>query len=705
MIELHRKGRASLAHRAQVIHVPKHIHKRHHRVDDVGVATHVLALDLAAPRIQVADDGAGVVFRGHHLDLHDRLEQNGLALLQRFAECRARCDFEGQRRRVDVVILAVDQLHLDIHHREAGDDARTHDAVEALFDAGDVFLRHRAANDLGFELVPLAGLVRLDDDRHFGELTGTAGLLLVRVLDFSALGNALAERHLRRADIGVDLVGAAQNVDLDVEMEFAHALEDGLAGLLVGRDAERRIFRGELRQRDAELFLVGLRLRLDRDFDHRLREFHLFQDHRLVGIAQRVAGARFLQASECYDVAGKRFLDVFAVVGMHQQHAADALLAVARRIDDAGAGQQRAGIDAAEGDGADERVVHDLERQQSQRLLVVRQAHDFVAVFIEALDGGHVDRRRQIIHDRVEQGLHALVLERRAAQHREERAGQHGLADHALQGRLIGLLAIEVGGKNFVVEFDGGFQQLLAIFLGLLDHVRGDVDVYELGVELLFFPDHALHADEIDQALEIILGADRKLDRNRLGAEAIDNILHAFVEVGAGLIHFVGEDDARNLGLVALAPDGFGLRLNALVRIEHAYRAVEHAQRTLDFDGEVDVAGGIDDVETLAFPESGGRSRRDRYAALLLLLHPVHRRGTFVHFADFVALAGVIEDAFGGRGLAGIDMRHDTEVTVVLYGMNAGHGVFLKIRCFAVTSDSARRRGWLQPSDARLHAS
>ena len=143
----------------------------------------------------------------------------------------------------------------------------------------------------------------------------------------------------------------------------------------------------------------------------------------------------------------------------------------------------------------------------------------------------------------------------------------------------------------------------------------------------------------------------------------------ALEEVGAGLVHLVGEDDARNLVLVALAPDGLGLRLDALVAIEHAYGAVEHAQRTLDFDGEVDVAGGVDDVETLAVPERGGRSRRDRDATLLLLLHPVHRRGTFVHFADLVALAGVIEDALGGRGLAGVDMRHDTEVAVVLDGM------------------------------------
>src|SRR4030095_6549002 len=177
-------------------------------------------------------------------------------------------------------------------------------------------------------------------------------------------------------------------------------------------------------------------------------------------------------------------------------------------------------------------------------------------------------------------------------------------------------------------------------------------------------PDAAPHVHEVDETLEVVLGADRQLDGDRARAEAVNDVGEALEEVGAVLVHLVGEDDARHAILVALAPDGFGLRLDALVGVEHAYGAVEHAKRTLDFDGEVDVAGGVDDVQTLAVPERGGRGRGDRDATLLLLLHPVHRRGTFVHFADLVALAGVIEDALGGRGLTGVDMRHDTEVTV-----------------------------------------
>ena len=89
-----------------------------------------------------------------------------------------------------------------------------------------------------------------------------------------------------------------------------------------------------------------------------------------------------LQAGQRHDVAGKGFLDVFAVVGMHQQHAADALLAVLGRVQHAGAALELARIDAAEGDGADERVVHDLEGQQRQRLVVGGIALDLVAVLM-----------------------------------------------------------------------------------------------------------------------------------------------------------------------------------------------------------------------------------------------------------------------------------------------------------------------------------
>src|SRR5262245_18560971 len=677
VVELHGEGGAPLRHGAQVAHIAEHVGERHHRVDDVGVAAHVLALDLPAPRVEVADDRAGIVLRGHHLDLHDRLEQHGRALLQGLAQRRAGADFERERRRIDVVVFAVDQRHLEIDHREAGEHAGAEHRLEALLDAGDVLLRHRSADDLILELEAAGRRQRLGDDLDLRELAGAAGLLLVRVIDRDLLGDLLAIGHLRRADIGLDLVGALEDVDLDVEVKLAHALEDGLAGLLVGRDPERGVLGHQLGERDAELLLVGLGLRLDRDLDHRIGELHLLQDHLLLRIAQRVAGAHVLEARQRDDVTGIGFLDVLAIVRVHQQHAADALLPLLGRVHHAGAAFEPTGIDAAEGDGADEGIVHDLEGEHRQRLAVGRVAHDLVALAVDALDRRHVERRRQIVDDRVEQRLNALVLEGGAAQHRKECTGDHGLADELLEGRLVGLLALEIGGRRVIIELDRGLDQLFAIFLGLMEHVGRYVDVVIVGAEILVVPHHALHAHQIDDALELLLGADRKLDRYRLGAEPINDVLEALEEVRADLVHLVGEDDARDLVFVALTPDRFGLRLDALVAVEHAYRAVEHAQRAFDLDREVDVSGRVDDVEPMLFgvgrPERRGRGRGYCDAALLLLRHEVHGRGAFVDLTDLVALAGVIEDPLSPRRLARIDVGHDAEVAVVLDGMTAGH--------------------------------
>src|SRR5512135_1673935 len=139
------------------------------------------------------------------------------------------------------MIFAVNQRHLEVDHREPRHYAGAKHRLQALLDARDELLRYRAPDDLVLEREWRARRRRLGDDLYLRKLAGPTGLLLVGVAVFDTLRDLFAERDLRRADIGVDFVGALENVDLDVEMQFAHPLEDGLTALLVGGDSKRRV--------------------------------------------------------------------------------------------------------------------------------------------------------------------------------------------------------------------------------------------------------------------------------------------------------------------------------------------------------------------------------------------------------------------------------------------------------------------------------
>src|SRR5690606_21717845 len=209
----------------------------------------------------------------------------------------------------------------------------------------------------------------------------------------------------------------------------------------------------------------------------------------------------------------------------------------------------------------------------------------------------------------------------------------------------------------------------------------GDVLVLELHALAGFVPDDGFHLDQVDHAFEGVFGADRDDHGHGMGLQAQLQLVVDLEEVGAGAVHLVHEGQARHAVLVGLAPDGLGLGLNAAHGAVHHAGAVQHAHGTLDLDGEVNVTGGIDDVDAMfgvvarhATPEGGRGGRSDGDPALLLLLHPVHGGGTFVGLAQLVVHAGVEQDALGRSGLAGVDVSRDTNIAIALDRGFAGHG-------------------------------
>ncbi len=148
--------------------------------------------------------------------------------------------------------------------------------------------------------------------------------------------------------------------------------------------------------------------------------------------------------------------------------------------------------------------------------------------------------------------------------------------------------------------------------LGVLLVVLGDVGDVELRTQVglvdVDVPQDRLHLDQVDDAAELVLEPDGDLDAHGVLAQPVLDGGEAVLEGRAGAVQLVDEAHARHAVLVGLAPHGLGLRLDAGDAIEDRDRAVEHAQRTLHLDGEVDVDGRVDDVDRVVLPLALGRT-------------------------------------------------------------------------------------------------
>ncbi len=162
-------------------------------------------------------------------------------------------------------------------------------------------------------------------------------------------------------------------------------------------------------------------------------------------------------------------------------------------------------------------------------------------------------------------------------------------------------------------------------------------------------------------------------DRQRflgIAAEQVGDLAGDALGLGAGQVDLVDDRDQLEPVLDRQVGVGDGLRLDALGGVDDQQRALAGGEAARDLVGEVDVAGGVDQVQVVGLAVAGRvldphRLRLDRDPALALEVHRVEQLS--LHFLR-VDGAGELEDAVGKRRLAVVDVGDDREVADVVHG-------------------------------------
>ena len=574
------------------------------------------------------------------------------------------------------MVSAVFQGGLDADHREACQVAVLHSVLDTSVDGRNIFLRNAATGNgilecVGCGLALFQGLwvrvVRLDGADNLCELAGTTGLLLVGVFHgLNLLADGLTVCNLRVTDVCLDLELALHAVNQNVEVELAHAADNGLAGLFIQFNGEGWVLSSKLLNGVTQLLLVSLGLRLNGNLDNRIREVHGLEDDLVILVTQGVTGGGLLQANNCVDVAGVCLLNRVLLVGVHLEKFTDALLLALGGVHNLGTRGDLAGVHADEVQLAEERVSCNLEGQRGEGRLHGRLTGELVVLVADLVADNlaNVQRVRQEVNNSVQQRLHALVTVSGTAVNRVNLRVDGQLTDAGFELVNGQLLATEVLLHELFVGLSNGLNQLLAVLCSLVLEVLRDLLVGRLSTGLdLAAPGDSLHVQQVNDAVEVILSADRQLHNQRLSAQTVNNGGDGVVEVCAQLVHLVDEADTRDVVLSSLTPHLLGLRLNAFLTVEDGDGTIENTEGTLNLNGEVNVTRGVDDVDLVVVPEAGHGSGGNGDAAFLLLCHPVSGGRTVVGLAHLTVDTGVEENTLGGRRLTSIDVGHDADVT------------------------------------------
>ncbi len=343
---------------------------------------------------------------------------------------------------------------------------------------------------------------------------------------------------------------------------------------------------------------------------------------------------------------GPNSCDVLGVLAGEHDQLADALLGVGARVQHLAFRRQRPLVDAQQVDAPGERVGARLEHVGEQLPVLRRRELDFADHQRAVLD-----RRGQVLDDRVEQARRAEVARGDTAYDREDLAVVGALLER-VDDLLVGdLLALEVALHQRVGHFADLVHQLLAIFGRALLEPDWDRDLVRGAALRSGLCAKRLHVDEVDDTLDVVLGADRDLRSDDVRTEGGLELVERAIEVRALAVEHVDEQHARDVELGCTRPQPGGRDLDAHHGVDDEHGGLAHAQRTERVGDEARLAGGIQQVDLALLPLQRAERRGDRHLARLLVGIGVRHGRALRHGAEAADRPRLEQQRLMQRGL------------------------------------------------------
>ena len=374
--------------------------------------------------------------------------------------------------------------------------------------------------------------------------------------------------------------------------------------LLIAGDAQRGIVLDRARKEGAYLVLFLLICRLDGNGILRHGQRQRIDGHRS-RLRERVTGTRVGKLGNHDDVAGLRGLHIRGLLAHHHVQVSQAILLARARIGQLHAGSEHAADQLQVAQTSHERVGNGLENERRRLAALVHER----LLAVGKTEGAVVTRMREVGADVLHHAANALLDDGGAYVHGDEQLLRDGLIEQALELFLRELLgAVQVLHHQVVVGLGHQVAQAVARDLRRLGVLGRDVLDTIVGGTILVEVT-GLHAQHIDDALEVLGNADGDGNRAQTASEARVQLRHDGVEVCVLAVDVVDEYGARQAHALGFAPQLRGHDLGTCDGVDDEQRhfgGLHGGKRVAD---EVGMTRGVEQVDFVIMVRNGRNGR------------------------------------------------------------------------------------------------